>query len=130
MADYQAVGFGSFLEFLVVVVSVVGYVLDPVGQVVKVCHLVKHRTGDLADRAVDVLGANVDLPVRLAVRLPDFVYGAPAIGSAPTIRRYGDGRAGQLARIEMVVEEVEHGLGLGYDLGNIQHLGFLLESYV
>ena len=31
---YQAVGFGSFLEFLVVVVSVVGYAFDPVGEVV------------------------------------------------------------------------------------------------
>ena len=68
-----------------------------------------------------VLGADVDFPVCLAVSLPDFVNGAPAIGSAPAVRRYGDGRAGQLARVEVVVEEVEHGLGLGYDLGNIQH---------
>ena len=130
VADGQAVGFGGFLESLVVVVSVVGYVLDPVVEVVEVGHLVKHRPGDLADRAVDVLGANVDFPVCLAVSLPDFVYGAPAIGSAPAIRRYGDGRAGQLAIVEVGVEEVEHGLGLGYDLRNTQHLGFPLESYV
>ena len=130
MADGQAVGLGGFLEFLVVVVSVVGYVLDPVVEVVEVGHLVKHRPGNLADRAVDVLCADVDFPVCLAVSLPDFVYGTPAIGSAPAVRRYGDGRAGQLAIIEVGVEQVEHGLSLGYDLGNVQHLGFLLESYV
>ena len=64
-------------------------------------HLVQHRGGHVADRAVDVLGADVDFPVRLAIGLPDFVYGAPAIGSAPPIRRYRDGRAGQLARVEL-----------------------------
>ena len=40
VADSQAVGLGGFLEFLVVIVSVVGYVLDPVGEVVEVGHLV------------------------------------------------------------------------------------------
>ena len=130
VADGQAVGFGGLLEFLVVVVSVVGYVFDPVGEVVEVGHLVQHRGGHVADRAIDVLGADVDFPIRLAVGLPDFVYGAPAIGSASPIRRYRDGRAGQLARVEMVVKEVEHLLGLGYDLGNTQHWWFLLECYV
>lgn len=45
------------------VVSVVGYVLDPVVEVVEVGHLVKHRPSDFADRAVDILGADVDFPV-------------------------------------------------------------------
>ena len=130
VVDGQAVRFGGFLEFLVVVVSVVGYVLHLVDQVVQMSHLMQHRGGDLADRAVDVLGADVDLPVRLAVGLPDFIYGAPAIGSASAIRRYRDGRTGHLARIEMVVKKVKHGLGFGYDLGNAQHCWFLLESYV
>ena len=130
VADGQAVGFGGLLEFLVVVVSVVGYVLDPVGEVVEVGHLVQHRGGHVADRAIDVLGADVDFPVRLAVSLPDFVYGAPAIGSASPIRRYRDSRAGQLARVEMVVKEVEHLLGFGYDLGNTKHWWCLLECYV
>ena len=40
VADGQAVGFGGFLEFLVMVVSVVGYVLDLVDQVVKVGHFI------------------------------------------------------------------------------------------
>lgn len=130
VADGQTVGFGGFLEFFVVVVSVVGYVLDPMGEIVEVGHLVQHRGSHIADRAVDVLGADVDFPVRLAVSLPDFVYGAPAIGSASPIRRYRDGRAGQLARVEMVVEEVDHLLSLGYNLGNTQHWWFLLECYV
>ena len=37
------------------------YVLVLVVEVVEMGHLVKHRPGDLANRAVDVLGADVDL---------------------------------------------------------------------
>lgn len=130
MLDVQAVGFGGFLEFLIVVVPVVADVLDLMGQVVEVRHFVEHGRRHLADGPVDVLGADVDLPVRLAAGLPDFIYAAPAVGSAPAVRRYGDGRAGKLVIIEVMVEKVEHGLGLGYDFGNTQHWWFLLECYV
>ena len=34
---------------------------------------------------------------------------------------YGDGRAGKLVIIEVMVEKVEHGLGLGYDFRYAQH---------
>ena len=119
--DVQAVCFGGFLEFLIVVVPVVADVLDLIGQVVEMCHFVEHGRCHLADGPVDVFGANVDLPVRLAAGLPDFIHAAPAVGSAPAVRRYGDGRAGKLVIIEVMVEKVEHGLGLGYDFRYAQH---------
>lgn len=119
--DVQAVGFGGFLEFLIVVVPVVADVLDLMGQVVEMRHFMEHGCRDLADGPVDVLGANVDLPIRLTAGLPDFIYAAPAVGSAPAIRRYGDGRAGKLAVVEMMVKKVEHGLGIGYDFRYAQH---------
>ena len=121
MLDVQAVGLGSFLEFLVVVVPVVADVLDLMRQIVEMRHFVEHGCRHLADGSVDVLGADVDLPVRLAAGLPDFIHAAPAVGSAPAVRRYGDGRTGKLAVVEVMVEKVEHGLGLGYDFRYAQH---------
>ena len=121
MLDVQAMGFGGFLEFLVVVVPVVADVLDLMGQVVEMRHFVEHGCCHFTDGPVDVFGANVDLPVRLAAGLPDFIYAAPAVGSAPAVRRYGDGRTGKLAVVEVMVEKVEHGLGLGYDFRYAQH---------
>ena len=121
MLDVQAMGFGGFLEFLIVVVSVVADVLDFMGQVVEVRHFVEHGRRNLSNGPVDILGANVDLPVRLTAGLPDFIYAAPAIGTAPAVRRYGDGRACKLAVVEVMVEKVEHGLGLDYDFRYAQH---------
>ena len=121
MPNVQAVGLRGFLEFLVVVVPVVADVLDLMGQVVEMRHFVEHGCRDLADGPIDILGANVDLPIRLAAGLPDFIHTAPAIGSAPAIRRYGDGRASKFAVVEVMVEKVEHGLGLGYDFRYAQH---------
>lgn len=121
MLDVQAVGLGGVLEFLVVVIPVVADILDLMGQVVEMRHFMEHGCRNLADGPVDVLGADVDLPIRLAAGLPDFIHAAPAVGSAPAIRRYGDGRAGKLAAIEMMVENVEHSLGLGYDFRYAQH---------
>ena len=119
--DVQAVVLRGFLKFLVVVVPVVADVLDLMSQVVEVCHFVEHGCRHLADGSVDVLGADIDLPIRLAAGLPDFIYAAPAISSAPAVRRYGDGRAGKLVVVEVMVEKVEHGLGLGYDFRYAQH---------
>ena len=121
MLDVQAVDLGGVLEFLVVVIPVVADVLDLMGQVVEMRHFMKHGCRDLADGPVDVLGADVDLPIRLAAGLPDFIHAAPTVGSAPAVRRYGDGRAGKLAVVEVMVEKVEHGLGLGYDFRYAQH---------
>ena len=121
MLDVQAVGLGGVLEFLVVVIPVVADVLDLMGQVVEMRHFMEHGCRDLADGPVDVLGADVDLPIRLTAGLPDFINAAPAVGPTPAVRRYGDGRTGKLAVVEVMVEKVEHGLGLGYDFGNTQH---------
>ena len=121
MLNVQAVGLGGFFEFLIVVVPVVANVLDLMGQVVEMRHFMEHGCRDLADGPVDVLGADVDLPIRLAAGLPDFIHAAPAVGSAPAVRRYGDGRTGKLAVVEVMVEKVEHGLGLGYDFRYAQH---------
>lgn len=121
MLDVQTVSLGGFLEFLVVVVSVVADVLDFMGHVVEVCHFVEHGRRNLADGPVNVLGADIDLPVCLVAGLPDFIHAAPAVGSAPAVRRYGDGRAGKLVIIQAIVEKVEHGLGLGYDFRYAQH---------
>ena len=60
-------------------------------QIVEMRHFVEHGRRHLADGPVDILGANVDLPVRLAAGLPGFIHAAPAVGSAPTVWRYGDG---------------------------------------
>ena len=121
MLDVQAVGLSGVLEFLVVVIPVVADVLDLMGQVVEMRHFMEHGCRDLADGPVDVLGADVDLPIRLAAGLPDFINAAPAVGPTPAVRRYGDGRAGKLVIIEVMVEKVEHGLGLGYDFRYAQH---------
>ena len=73
MLDVQAVGLGGVLEFLVVVIPVVADVLDLMGQVVEMRHFMEHGCRDLADGPVDVLGADVDLPIRLAAGLPNFI---------------------------------------------------------
>ena len=121
MLDVQAVGFGGFLELLIVVVPVVADVFDLMGQVVEVRHFMEHGRRHLADGPVDILGANVDLPICFTAGLPDFIHTAPSIGTTPAIGRYGNGRADQLVIVEVLVEKVEHGFGLGYDLGNVNH---------
>lgn len=78
----------------------------------------KHRGGHLANGPVDILGGDANLAVGFAIALPDFVDAAPAVCAASAVRRYGDGRAGHFAIVEMGVEQVEHAFGLGYDLGN------------
>lgn len=90
MLDVKAVGFGSGLEFLVVVVAVVAYILDLVNQVVKMGHLMKHGCGHLADGAVDIFGGDVDLAVSFAAALPDFIDTAPAVCAAPIVGRYNN----------------------------------------
>ena len=91
----------------------------------RMSHFVKHGRRDLRDGAVDVLGADVDFAVCFAIALPNFVYAAPAVGTAPAIGRYRNGGADQLAVVEMSISKVEHGLGLGYNLRKVNH-GFCL----
>jgi hypothetical protein len=75
----------------------------------------EERGGQLEDGPVKVFGAEVDFPIFLTVCVPDFLNTAPAVSAAPSVRGYGDGRAGKLAMIEMLVEQVEHFLGFLYD---------------
>lgn len=121
MLDVKAVGFGGGLELLVVVVAVVAYILNPMNHVVEMGHLMEHGRSHLADGTVDVFGGNVDLAVGFVCALPDFVNAAPAVCAASVIGGYRDGQADQLILVEMLIEQVEHGFGFGYDLGNIQH---------
>ena len=130
MLDVKAVGLGGCFEFLVVVVAVVAYILNLVNQVVKVGHLMKHGRGHFADGPVDVFGGDVDLAVGFIRALPDFIDAAPTVCAAPVVGGYRDGRADQLVLVEMLVEQVEHGFGLGYDFGNVNHVWCLLESYL
>lgn len=130
MLNVKAVCFGSGLEFLVVVIAVVAYILDLMNHVVEMGHFMKHGRGHLADGAVDVFGSDVDLAVGFVRALPDFIDAAPAVCAAPVVGRYRDGRADQLILVEMLIEQVEHGFGLGYDLGNVNHGRNLLESYL
>ena len=60
-------------------------------QIVEMRHFVEHGRRHFADGPADVLGANVDLPTRPTAGLPDLIHAAPAVGSAPTVWRYGDG---------------------------------------
>ena len=50
-----------------------------------------------------------------AAGVPYLVDTAPAIRPAPSVRRYSDGWAVQLALVKMLVEQVEHFLGFSYD---------------
>ena len=60
-----------------------------------------------------------------AAGVPYLVDTAPAIRPAPSVRRYSDGWAVQLALVKMLVEQVEHFLGFSYDFRYLQH-GFVL----
>ena len=121
MLNVKAMILGSGLEFLVVVVAVVAYVLELMNKVVQMGHLMEHGCGYFTDGAVDVFGGDVDLAVCFAVSLPDFIDATPAVCAASVVGRYRDGRADQLILVEMLIEQVEHGFGLGYDFRNVDH---------
>lgn len=53
----------------------------------------------------------------------------PTVIPAPAIRRYGDGRAGKLVVVKVVIEKVEHGFGLGYDFRYARHC-YLIRSHL
>ena len=73
-------------------------------------HLVQKYGGQFLNGPVKVLGAEIDLPICLVTGVPYLVDTAPAIGSAPSVRQYGDGWAGKLSEIKMLVEAVKHSL--------------------
>lgn len=124
----QAVGLSGGLKFLVVVIAVVAYVLDAMNQIVEMRHLMQERGCQLEDGPVKVLGAKIDFPILLAAGVPYLVDTAPAISPAPSVRRYSDGRAAQLAFVKMLVEQVEHFLGFSYDFRYLQHGCVLLKD--
>ena len=112
-------GFGGGREFQSVVVAIVAYVLYLMLKVVGMGQHVQNSGGQLMHGSVKVLGAELDLPVFLAAGVPDFVDTAPAIGSAPSVRRYGDSRAGKFSVREMPIKVVKHIRGFLYDLRNL-----------
>ena len=92
---------GSSFEFQVMIIAVVAYVLDAMNQIIEVRHLMQERGGQFKDSSVKVLSAKIDFPVFLAAGVPDFIDTAPTVSPTPSVRRYGDGRVGQLTVIKM-----------------------------
>ena len=88
-------GLGGGFEFQVVVIAVVAYLLDAMNQIIEVGHFMQERGGQLEDRPVKVLSAKIDFPGFLTAGVPDFMDAAPAISPTPSVRGYGDRRAGQ-----------------------------------
>ena len=88
----------------------------------------QERGCQLEDRPVKVLGAEIDFPILLAAGVPYLIDTAPAVRAAPSIWRYSDGRAAQLAFVKMLVEQVEHFLGFSYDFRYLQHGCVLLKD--
>ena len=64
--------------------------------------------GYFCNRTVKVLGAKVDFPVKLVIRIPDFMDTAPAVCAMPAVWGYGDGWAGKFFVVEMLIEQVKH----------------------
>lgn len=90
--------------------------------------LMQERGCQLEDGPVKVLGAKIDFPILLAAGVPYLVDTAPAIRPAPSVRRYSDGWAVQLALVKMLVEQVEHFLSFLYDFRYLQHDCVLLKD--
>ena len=67
----------------------------------------EHSSGHLADRTVDILGADIDLAVSPTVALPDFIYAAPAVCAVSAVWRYSGGRALEFACVEVIIEKVK-----------------------
>lgn len=78
-------------------------------------HFMEHGRRYLCDGPINLFGADVDFAVCLALVVPDFIDAAPAVSSAPTVGRYGDGRASELALIEVRVEHDKHEFGFLYN---------------
>ena len=97
-------------------------------QIVEMRHLMQKRGCQLEDGPVKVLGAEIDFPILLATGVPYLVDTAPAISPAPSVRRYSDGRAAQLALVKMLVEQVEYILGSSYDFRYLQYDCVLLKD--
>lgn len=86
-----------------------------------------HLLFDLIQSVRTILDANIDLPICLALVVPDFIYTAPAVGPMSSVRRYRDGRARHFIVVKMRVEQVEHFFGFLYDFRYLQHGCVLLK---
>ena len=71
MLNSQSVGFGLFLEALVVVDAIIGRVLDLVLKIVLVHHLMKECRGCFLNRAVERGRGDVDLVLAFLPGHPD-----------------------------------------------------------
>ena len=88
------------LKILVGVVTVVAYILDALHQIVEARHLMQERG------ASPKMGRSRYSAQRLNSRyfsLPSFPI--PVISPAPSVCRYRDGRAAQLAPVKMLMKQ-------------------------
>lgn len=88
------------LKILVGVVTVVAYILDALHQIVEARHLMQERG------ASPKMGRSRYSAQRLNSRyfsLPSFP--TPVISPAPSVCRYRDGRAAQLALVKMLMKQ-------------------------
>lgn len=86
------------------IVPVVAGILHLMEQVVEMGHFVEHGRANLRHGPVEILRAYVDLTVHFPPGFPYLLHAAPAIGPAPAVRGYGDGRVGQLPVVKVLVE--------------------------
>lgn len=100
----QAVRLSGGLELHIVIVPVVAGILHLMEQVVEMGHFVEHGRANLRHGPVEILRAYVDLTVHFPPGFPYLLHAAPAIGPAPAVRGYGDGRVGQLPVVKVLVE--------------------------
>ena len=102
----QAVGFSSFLEFLVVVGARTGSVLNAILKVLKMNHFMKQGSTGFFIGPVQIFSAKVDFiePAFLGSVLSSLPTGTPSISPTGMIRGNGDHRAFQLVFKEPGIE--------------------------
>ena len=122
----QVAALALSLEGLVVVAAILAGVGDLVFGAEEVNHLVQQGRAGGVLRAVDELGAEVDLIHALVLRLPDLLGGAMAIGFRRGLN--GDDRTRQLALEVDRVELVEDRLEGGDRLAHLHRLGLVFRG--
>ena len=122
--DDQVAALTLSLEGLVVVAAILAGVSDLVFGAEEVDHLMQQGRAGGFLRAVDELGAEVDLIHALILGLPDLLGGAMAVRFRRGLN--GDDRTGQLALEVDRVELVEDRLESGDRLAHLHQLGLVL----
>ena len=124
--DDQVAALTLSLEGLVVVATILASVSNFVFGAEEVNHLMQQGRAGGFLRAVDELGAEVDLIHALILGLPDLLGGAMAVRFRRGLN--GDDRTGQLALEVDRVELVEDRLESGDRLAHLHRLGLVLRG--